>query len=142
MQRTPALDALPRWFWALFVTYSVASLAHFTHNAQYIAYYPNMPKWIGADTVYLAWLGVASVGAAGLVARRFGFQFFALLCFFAYGALGLDGLAHYTLALCSEHTFMANLTIWSEVLTGLLLLLVCAVLFSRCLLARTAVAVL
>jgi hypothetical protein len=138
MQRSSALNALPFWFWALFVTYSVASLAHFTHNAQYIAYYPNMPTWIGADTVYLAWLGVASVGAAGLVARRFGFQLFALLCFFAYGALGLDGLAHYTLALCSEHTFLANLTIWSEVLTGLFLLLVCAVMFSRCLLVRTA----
>ena len=132
MQPTSAPDAPPLWFWALFVAYSVASLAHFTHNAQYIAYYPNMPKWIGADTVYLAWLGVASVGAAGLVARRFGFQRFALLCFFAYGALGLDGLAHYTLALCSEHTFMANLTIWSEVLTGLLLLLISAVMFSRC----------
>jgi hypothetical protein len=137
-QHTPAPAALPFWFWALFVAYSVASLAHFTHNAEYIAYYPNMPKWIGADTVYLAWLGVASVGAAGLVARRLGFARLALLCFFAYGALGLDGLAHYTLALCSEHTFMANLTIWSEVLTGLFLLLVCAVMFSRCLLARTA----
>jgi hypothetical protein len=130
-QHARALDAPPLWFWALFAAYSAASLAHFTHNAQYIAYYPNMPKWIGADTVYLAWLGVASVGAAGLVARHLGFGRLALLCFFAYGALGLDGLAHYTLALCSEHTFMANLTIWSEVLTGLFLLLVSAVMFSR-----------
>jgi len=39
-----------------------------------------------------------------------------------YGAFGLDGLAHYTLALCSEHTVLANVTIWSEALTGLLLI--------------------
>jgi hypothetical protein len=120
-----------QWFWMLFGLYSAASLAHFTHNAEYIAFYPNMPHWIGTETVYLAWLGVASVGAFGLFARFFGHQRIALALFLTYGALGLDGLAHYTLALCSEHTFMANLTIWAEVLSGLLLLLVCAVLLVR-----------
>ena len=49
----------------------------------------------------------------------------------AYGAFGLDGLAHYTLALCSEHTLATNITIWSEAVSGLLLLLVSAVLFVR-----------
>jgi hypothetical protein len=36
----------------------------------------------------------------------------------AYGACGLDGLLHYTLALCAEHTLATNLTIWFEVLAG------------------------
>ena len=38
-----------------------------------------------------------------------------------YGAFGLDGLAHYTLALCSEHSLAMNLTIWFEAVTGLAL---------------------
>ena len=38
-----------------------------------------------------------------------------------YGALGLDGLGHYALALCSEHTWTMNFTIWSEVASGLAL---------------------
>jgi len=32
--------------------------------------------------------------------------------------LGLYGLGHYGLALCSEHTFSMNLTIWAEALAG------------------------
>ena len=42
----------------------------------------------------------------------------AALFFAAYGAFGLDGLAHYTLALCSEHTLATNLSIWFEALAG------------------------
>jgi len=45
----------------------------------------------------------------------------ALLVLAAYGALGLDGLLHYTLELCSEHTGMMNLTIWTEALAGVAL---------------------
>jgi hypothetical protein len=44
-----------------------------------------------------------------------------------YGALGLDGLAHYTLGLCSEHTWLANLTIWAEALSGSALAIVAVV---------------
>ena len=43
-----------------------------------------------------------------------------------YGAFGLDGLGHYTLALCSEHTLATNVTIWSEALAGVLLMLAAA----------------
>jgi len=49
----------------------------------------------------------------------------------AYGAFGLDGLAHYTLALCSEHTLVTNVTIWSEAIAGLLLLLAAAIASTR-----------
>ena len=48
-----------------------------------------------------------------------------------YGAFGLDGLAHYTLALCSEHTLLANITIWSEATSGLLLLLFSSLTLGR-----------
>jgi hypothetical protein len=49
----------------------------------------------------------------------------------AYGAFGLDGLGHYTLALCSEHTLATNLTIWFEVIAGLMLALASALLLGR-----------
>lgn len=39
-----------------------------------------------------------------------------------YGALGLDGLGHYTLAPLSAHTFAMNMSIWLEAATSVLLL--------------------
>ena len=63
---------LPRRIQALLAAYFVATVAHFVHNAEYIAFYPNMPDWITRETVYVAWLAIASVGVAGLVVVRFG----------------------------------------------------------------------
>ncbi len=117
--------------WVLVVLYFIASLAHFTHNAEYIAFYPGMPAWLTSETVYLAWLGVTSVGLVALALFRFGLPCPAALLLGIYGAFGLDGLAHYTLGLCSEHTVLANITIWSEATTGLLLLLVSLLTFGR-----------
>ena len=54
----------------------------------------------------------------------------------SYGAFGLDGLGHYTLALCAEHTWAMNLSIWAEAVAGLGLALACAVFASRLLAAR------
>ena len=124
-------SVLPRSVLLLAALYFAASLAHFGHNAEYIAFYPGMPSWLTRETVYLAWLGVTCLGVAALLFARFALPVLALLFLAAYGAFGLDGLAHYTLALCSEHTLMANITIWSEAITGLALLLVSAVLLAR-----------
>jgi len=122
---------LPKHVWALLAVYFVATLAHFVHNAEFIAFYPNMPASITRETVYLAWLAIASVGVAGIVAARFGWSAVGALLLGAYGALGLDGLLHYTLALCSEHTLAANLTIWFEALTGLALATASSLLLMR-----------
>jgi len=122
---------LPGYVWVLVVLYFIASLAHFTHNAEYIAFYPGMPSWLGPEQVYLAWLGVTGVGFVALALLRFGLPLPAVVLLGIYGALGLDGLAHYTLALCSEHTVVANITIWSEATTGLLVLLVSALTLGR-----------
>lgn len=115
------MSRLPRHVQILLAVYFLASLAHFTHNAEFIAFYPNMPAWISRETVYLVWLAFASVGVAGIIASRFGWKALGALLLGAYGAFGLDGLQHYTLALCSEHTLAANLTIWSEAVAGALL---------------------
>lgn len=112
---------VPGHLWWLVVLYSVASLVHFSHNAEFIALYPNMPAWISRDTVYLAWLGVAAVGVASGIFWMLKWWRLAACVLALYGALGLDGFAHYTLALCSEHTLAMNLTIWLEALTGLTL---------------------
>ena len=105
--------------------YFAATVAHFVHNAEYIAFYPNMPVWLTREKVYLAWLAIASVGVAGVIARRFGWPALGALLLGAYGALGLDALQHYTLALCSEHSMAANLTIWCEAVLGTSLAVAC-----------------
>jgi hypothetical protein len=119
----------------LLAVYFCASLIHFSHNAEFIAFYPNMPQWLTREKVYLAWLAVTSVGIASLALFRFGLPAIGALFLAAYGALGLDGLGHYALALCSEHTLATNLTIWFEVVAGLALFLSGAVL-AKCVLTR------
>jgi hypothetical protein len=121
----------PKPLLALIAAYFAASLAHFSHNAEYLPFYPGMPHWVTRETVYLVWLGITSIGLAGLALARLALPMIALPLLGLYGALGLDGLAHYTLALCSEHTLAANVTIWSEAATGLALMLMTAVLFVR-----------
>jgi hypothetical protein len=105
----------------LIALYAAASLVHFTHNAEYIALYPNMPSWLTRDNVYLAWLAVTSVGLISGVMRVLGWRTLAASALACYGLLGLTALGHYTLALCSEHTLTMNLTIWAEALAGLAL---------------------
>lgn len=131
-------SALPKPLLVLAAVYFVSSLAHFGHNAEYIAFYPGMPLWLTREKVYLAWLGVTSLGFIALVLARFAPSALALSFLAGYGAFGLDGLAHYTLALCSEHTLLANVTIWSEAVTGMALLLASAVLVARQLTPRRA----
>lgn len=105
----------------LFALYTLASLAHFTHNAEYIAFYPGLPASMTRESVYLAWLGVAAVGGLSLLARRVGLARVAAGLLIVYGLLGVDGLLHYTLALCSEHTFATNVSIWAEVVLSVTL---------------------
>lgn len=124
-------STLPRYVWGLVAVYFLASLAHFAHNAEYISFYPGMPVWLTREQVYLVWFGITGIGGAAFVSSRFGAPRWALGLLGAYGAFGLDGLAHYTLALCSEHSLLANLTIWAEAVTGLLLLLAASLLLFR-----------
>jgi hypothetical protein len=125
------MHILPKHILALGAVYFAGSLAHFVHNAEYIAVYPGIPTWLTREGVYLAWLAVTSVGAAGLVVVRMGLLALGTCILAAYGGFGLDGLAHYTLALCSEHTLATNLTIWWEAIAGLLLLLASAIAAAR-----------
>ncbi|MEO8752018.1 MAG: hypothetical protein ABI624_05000 [Casimicrobiaceae bacterium] len=80
-----------------------------------------MPAWLTREKVYLAWLAITSVGIIGAMLVAAGWRATAVLFFAAYGSFGLDGLAHYTLALCSGHTLAANLSIWFEAVAGVTL---------------------
>ena len=123
----------------LVLAYTATSLAHFVHNAELLEFYPNMPRWITRETVYQAWLAVAGIGALGLLLARVGWPAVGASVLAVYGALGLDGLGHYTLALCSQHTVGANVTVWSEVIAGLALATVAGKSAVRNLLVRRAV---
>lgn len=127
---------LPRHIWAGLLLYTVASLTHFIHNAEYLAYYPNMPAWVTRETVYLVWLAGAAVGAAGVALSLLRWRIVAGACLAVYGALGLDGLGHYSLALCSEHTWAMNATIWFEVVAGTVFALACIRFVRQQILAR------
>jgi hypothetical protein len=118
-----ALSSLrsPSHLWAWLALYGVASLVHFGHNAEYIAFYPNMPAWLTREKVYLAWLAITGLGVSGAVLVAAGWRTTAALFFAAYGLFGLDGLGHYALALCSEHTFVMNFSIWFEAVAGVAL---------------------
>src|SRR5258708_28248393 len=115
MNPSRASSPFTKPIWALIAIYFGASLAHFAHNAEFIAFYPNMPIWLTREKVYLAWLAITGLGVTGIVISQLGLHALGTLIVGAYGALGLDGLGHYTLALCSQHTFATNVTIWSEV---------------------------
>jgi hypothetical protein len=117
---TPRKDLLLE---GLLLLYVAASLLHFTHNAEFVQAYPNLPAWITRSSVYLTWLVITAVGLVGYLLHRFGLRLvgFALLCI--YAAVGLDGLLHYTRAPLHAHSHGMNFTIWFEVVVASILLL-------------------
>jgi hypothetical protein len=106
----------------LMLVYAGASLVHFTHNAEFLADYPNMPAWLSRMDVYGAWLAVTAVGVLGYLLVIRGHPRTGLLVITVYAVLGFDGLGHYTRAPMAAHTMTMNATIWLEVLAATLLL--------------------
>ncbi|MBJ2154201.1 hypothetical protein [Variovorax sp. IB41] len=122
MNSTPRLSGLPKLLAVLTVAYFLTSLGHFTHNAEFICEYPNLPASLTSAKVYAAWVGITSVGVLGFLLIRKRFVMTGLLLVAAYALLGFDGLGHYALAPMAWHTRTANLTILSEVVAAALLL--------------------
>lgn len=108
---------------SLLLVYGVVSLIHFSHNAEFLIDYPNLPaSWSRAD-VYLAWITLTIIGVAGWLLVSRGFLVAGLLILAAYAALGLDSLGHYLLAPLSAHTLAMNSTILAEVTAAGLVLI-------------------
>ena len=116
---------------ALLLLYVVASLVHFTHNAEYLSDYPNLPPWLTRGSIYLAWIGETSLGILGYVLYRFGRRLIGLALVGVYAAFGFDGLLHYTRAAFDAHTFGMNFTILFEVVAAALLLMRVLMLATR-----------
>jgi hypothetical protein len=111
--------------------YCFATVVHFTHNAEYLADYPNMPKWITRGGVYFVWASEALIGVLGVAFLYFGFRRTGILLLMVYALLGFDGLLHYTLAPFQAHSLAMNVTILFEVAAAAILLLVAALKLRR-----------
>ena len=99
----------------LLVLYALASLVHFTHNAEFVREYPNLPGDWTRGFVYSAWLAMTAIGATGWLMWWRGWRLPGLALLAVYAALGLDSLGHYVLAPLSRHTLAMNATILVEV---------------------------
>lgn len=106
----------------LLIAYCAASLLHFSHNAEYLADYPNLPSWLSRTQVYLAWIVILAIGVLGYVLYRRGQYLVGLVVLAVYAGLGFDGLLHYTRAPFAAHTMAMNATIWTEVVAAAVLL--------------------
>lgn len=113
---------LPKVLLALTAAYFLTSLGHFSHNAEFICEYPNLPAWLTRAQVYAVWAAITTVGATGLLLMRKKYMPAGLLLMAVYAALGFDGLGHYAVAPMELHPLMANVTILSEVFAAALLL--------------------
>ena len=122
---------IPGYFLWLIGVYCAASLIHFTHNAEFVTDYPNLPAWITRTSVYGAWLAITAVGAAGLLILKLGLRLPGLLVIAGYAALGFAGLEHYWVAPVSAHTLAMNATIWFEVAAAAALMVATLALLIR-----------
>ena len=136
MNRFPRI---PGYLLVLLAIYCAASLVHFTHNAEFISAYPNLPAWLTRSKVYVSWVAVTSVGVAGLIVLKFGPRTLGCILIVVYAALGFAGLDHYSLAPMSAHTLAMNATIWFEVVAAAVLFTAALVLLLLSLVSRQAV---
>jgi FtsH-binding integral membrane protein len=122
MSETENIERNDKLLRVLFACYIGASLLHFSHNAEFLNSYPNLPHWITRTNIYVIWAAISLVGCLGflLYERRRAAMGVALLV--PYAALGLDGLLHYTRAPFTAHSAAMNLTILLEAGTAMALL--------------------
>ena len=99
----------------LLLIYGIATLVHFSHNAEFIAEYPSLPaSWSRVD-VYVAWIALTTIGVTGWLLMSRGFFTVGCVVLAVYACVGLDSLGHYLLAPLSAHTLAMNVTILAEV---------------------------
>ncbi len=98
----------------LLLLYVAASLLHFSHNAEYLISYPNLPHWITRTDIYLIWLAASVLGGLGFLLYRKRQSAIGLAALALYATLGLGGLLHYTRAPLAAHSAMMNFSILFE----------------------------
>lgn len=108
---------------ACIVAYALASLVHFAHNAAHLREYPNMPPWLSARTVWLAWLAITMIGVIGYWLYRYASRWIGSLIIVVYALLGYGGLDHYAIAPVGAHSIEMHATIAIEVVAATVLLI-------------------
>lgn len=131
MNSPPTAARIPVFLLALLAVYCAASLIHFTHNAEFVADYPNLPAWLTRSKVYFAWLAVTSVGVAGVVLLHARLRRIGLVFITAYALLGFAGLDHYWVAPFAAHSLVMHATIGFEVVSAAVLLAATLLLLFR-----------
>ena len=111
--------------------YLAASLLHFSHNAEYLRAFPNLPEWISRTGVYGVWLGISAIGALGYLLYLRCHPVLGLILLGLYAAAGFDGLLHYSRAPFGAHSATMNFTILFEVAVAAILLIRVVVLATR-----------
>jgi len=122
MNTSPTAARIPFFLLVSLAVYCAASLIHFTHNAEFVSDYPNLPAWLTRSKVYLAWLAVSSVGVVGVVLLHARLRRSGLLLIAAYALLGFAGLDHYWVAPFAAHSLAMHATIGFEVVSAAVLL--------------------
>jgi hypothetical protein len=107
--------------------YIAASLLHFSHNAEHLDSYPNLPPWITRANIYFIWLGMTAAGCLGFLLYGKRRSPYGLVVLGLYAVAGLGGLLHYTRAPFSAHTATMNFSILLEASIAAALLAVTAV---------------
>lgn len=120
----------------LMLTFAIASLIHFIHNAEFVSDYPGLPKNWTTNGVYGAWVAMTLFGTFALVLSRTKHQAIGLALVIIYAICGLDSLGHYWVAPFSAHTTMMNVSILIEVFCAFVLALFAAFEFCKLTLAR------
>ena len=106
----------------LLILYACTGLGHFTHNAEYLSAYPNLPPGCSRGEVYFAFVLVCIPGLFGWLLYRRGAVRAGLTLLYIYAGLGFAALLHYLRAPLHRHTALMNVTILAEATTALALL--------------------
>jgi hypothetical protein len=115
MNRPSRAGTVPALLQLLLAAYAIASLLHFSHNAEYLPDYPGLPPTWTRLGVHAVWVGITAVGLCGWWPLRRGSCLTGLFVVLAYALFGLDSLGHYVLAPMSAHTLAMNASILVEV---------------------------
>jgi membrane-bound acyltransferase YfiQ involved in biofilm formation len=94
------------------------------HSTVFIDEYANTAGWISAVGVTIAWIGITCILLVCCLLILRDKRYIGLIAVAAFGAFSFDGLGHYSLQPVSAHASIINITVWIEVVTAWIVLLI------------------
>lgn len=110
------------WLLVILLANLISTGIHYWDNYVYFDRYP-VPDWITVDGVWISWLLLTIVGSLGywLYCQRK--WWLAYLCLVIYVSTGASTPLHYLYAPMSHFMIRMNISIWSDGLAALLLII-------------------